>query len=239
MNQKPKKLLDQVRDVIRVKHYSPKTEQVYIHWIRRNILFHQKKHPRDMGAPEIEAFLAYLAVAQKVAASTQNQALSAILFLYRDVLNVNIPETLNIIWAKRSRHMPTVLSKNEIAKVIGLMSGTQQIMAKLMYGSGIRLNECIQLRVKDLDFDYKQVIVHDGKGQQSRRTLLPESLIPILVEHLKRVKAIHQRDLGRGLGYTYLSPALERKYPHANREWVWQYAFPSSIVSLHKETGIR
>lgn len=239
MNQKPKKLLDQVRDSIRVKHFSPKTEQAYIHWIRRYILFHKKRHPRDMGAQEIEAFLTSLAVDQEVAASTQNQALSAILFLYRDVLHVNIPATLNIIWAKRSRYVPTVLSKDEVAKVISFMSGTQQIMAKLMYGSGIRLNECIQLRVKDLDFDYKQVIVHVGKGQQSRRTLLPESLIPILVDHLKRVKAIHQRDLRQGLGYTYLPPALERKYPHANREWVWQYAFPSSIISLHKETGIR
>ena len=239
MNQKPKKLMDQIRDAIRVKHYSTKTERAYGHWIRSYILFHKKRHPRDMGVPEIEAFLTYLAVDQKVAASTQNQALSAILFLYRVVLRFDIPETLNIVWAKRSRHVPTVLSKDEVARVIGLMSGTQQIMAKLMYGSGIRLNECIQLRVKDLDFEYKQIKIHNGKGEQSRRTLLPERLNPILEDHLKNIKAIHQRDLKRGFGYTYLPPALERKYPNANREWVWQYVFPSSIISLHKESGIR
>jgi integron integrase len=239
MSQKPKKLLDQIRDVIRIKHYSTRTEQAYIHWVRKYILFHDKQHPKDMGLLEIEAFLTYLAVDQKVAASTQNQALSAILFLYREILHIEIPNTIDTVWAKRSRHVPTVLSKEEALTVIGLMSGTQQIMAKLIYGSGLRLTECIRLRIKDLDFEYKQIIVHNGKGDQDRRTLLPESLIPVLQNHLENIKTLHKRDVARGFGYTYLPPGLERKYPNANREWIWQYAFPSSKISLDVDAGIK
>jgi len=238
MNKQPKKkLLDRVRDAIRVKHYSIRTEDAYVSWIKRYILFHDKRHPREMGVSDIEAFLTYLAVEQHVAASTQNQALSALLFLYREVLKKDLERPVDSVRAKRPKRLPTVLTKEEVFKVIGFLSGTHQLMAKLLYGSGLRLMECVRLRVKDVDFTQRQIIVRDGKGQKDRVTMLPDVLIPLLQEHLRHVKQVHDDDLAKGYGSVYLPFALERKYPNANREWIWQYVFPASKLSRDPRTG--
>jgi len=237
-SKRPKKLLDQVRDAIRRKHYSIRTEEAYVSWIKRFILFHNKRHPREMGAPEIEAFLTHLAVERRVAASTQNQALSAILFLYREVLGIDLDLPLHAIRAKRPRRLPTVLTHDEALRVIAALSGTHQLMAKLLYGSGLRLMECVRLRVKDLDFDQHVIIVRDGKGAKDRVTILPDSLITPLREHLQRVRLIHQQDLRDGYGSVYLPYALERKYPNASKEWIWQYVFPSDRLSTDPRTGV-
>jgi len=238
MSKRPKKLLDQVRETIRLKHYSIRTEEAYVRWIKRYILYHDKRHPKDMGTPEIEAFLTHLAVDQKVAASTQNQALNAILFLYREVLEQDLTGRINAIRAKRPKRLPTVLSREEAHRVLNAMSGTPQLIAKLLYGSGLRLMEAIRLRVKDLDFAQHQIIVRDGKGEKDRVTVLPDSLITPLQEHLQRVKLIHQRDLAKGYGSVYLPYALARKYPNADREWIWQYVFPATTLSKDPRTGI-
>ena len=195
MEQRPKKLLDHVRDAIRLKHYSRHTEQAYIAWIKRYIFFHDKRHPKDMGAAEVEAFLTHLAVQQKVAASTQNQALSALLFLYRDVLRQPLDGPIDPIRARKAKRVPTVLTKEEVLQVIGALSGTHQLMAKLLYGTGLRLMECLRLRVKDLDFAQQQIVVRDGKGMDDRVTMLPASLVVPLQEHLSRVQRLHAQDV--------------------------------------------
>ena len=236
--QRPKRLLDQVRDAIRRKHYSIRTEEAYVSWIKRFILFHNKRHPREMGAPEIEAFLTHLAVERRVAASTQNQALSAILFLYREVLGIDLDLPLHTVRAKRPRRLPTVLTHDEALRVIAALSGTHQLMTKLLYGAGLRLMECVRLRVKDLDFDQHVIIVRNGKGAKDRVTILPDSLTQPLQEHLQRVRLIHQQDLRAGYGSVYLPYALERKYPNASREWIWQYVFPSDRLSTDPRTSI-
>lgn len=218
MNKRHKKLLDQVRDAIRVKHYSIRTEQAYVGWIRRYILFHHKQHPRNMGVPEIEAFLTHLAVEQNVAASTQNQAFSALLFLYRHVLKQDLEGPIESVRAKKPKRLPTVLTKDQVLRLIGFLTGAYQLMAKLLYGSGLRLSECRQLRVKDVDFDRQQIIVRDAKGKKDRATLLPNTIIPFLREHLRHVKWTHDDDLSKGYGSVYLPFALRRKYPHASRE---------------------
>jgi integron integrase len=238
MEQPPKKLLDRVRDTIRRKHYSFRTEKSYVAWVRRYILFHNKQHPQVMGRSEIEAFLTYLAVNRKVSASTQNQAFSALLLLYRDVLNKDLDFPIDSVRAKRPKRLPTVLTKDEVLKVIGCLSGIPQLMAKLLYGSGLRLMECVRMRVKDIDFAQHQIIVRDGKGMEDRVTMLPASLVTPLNEHLQRVKLLHEKDLPRGYGTVNLPFALERKYPNANREWVWQYVFPSARLSKDTRTGI-
>ena len=227
----PKKLLDQVRDVLRLKHYSYRTEQSYVDWITRYILFHDKRHPKDMGVPEIEAFLTHLAVEGHVAASTQNQALSALLFLYHEVLRVALPDTIDAIRAKKPARLPVVLTRAEVQQVIAGMSGMYQLMAKLLYGSGLRLMECVRLRVKDIDFERREISVRDAKGGHERVTMLPTSLVAPLQEHLKRVKLVHDQDLAAGYGQVYLPYALDRKYPNASREWAWQYVFPSDRLS--------
>jgi integron integrase len=204
---RPKKLLDQVRDAIRLKHYSYRTEQAYVGWIKRYIYFHNVHHPSEMGAPEVEAFLTHLAVKENVAASTQNQALGALLFLYREVLHQDLGP-VDALRAKRPKRLPTVLTKDETLRLIGCLSGTHQLMAKLIYGSGIRLMECLRLRVKDLEFERRAIIVRDGKGAQDRVTVLPDSLIPLFQEHLQRVKALHEQDLAQGYGAVYLPDAL-------------------------------
>jgi integron integrase len=232
-----KKLLDQVRDVIRLKHYSIRTEESYVNWIKRFILFHNKRHPREMGANEIEQFLTHLAVEENVAASTQNQALSAILFLYREVLKQDLKTPISSIRAKEPKHLPNVLTQDETRRVLAQLSGTHRLMAQLLYGSGLRLMECVRLRVKDIDFAHRAIIVRDGKGEQDRVTVLPDSLIAPLQEHLQRVKRLHDEDLARGNGAVYLPYALERKYPNANREWGWQYAFPSDRLSTDPRSG--
>ena len=239
MNQRPKKLLDQVRDAIRVKHYSLRTEQAYVSWIKRYILFHNKRHAKEMGSAEIEAFLTHLAVDQNVAASTQNQALSALLFLYREVLKKDLdPYSIDAVRAKRPKRLPTVMTREEVRAVIAALSGTHQLMAQLLYGSGLRLVECLRLRVKDLDFAYRQITVRNGKGEVDRVTMLPQSLVVPLQQHLQRVKMIHQRDLDNGYGAVYLPYALERKYPNANREWCWQYVFPAHRLSKDPRSAL-
>jgi len=234
-----KKLLDQVRDVIRLKHYSIRTEESYVDWIRRYILFHKKRHPKDMGRAEVEVFLTHLAVEGNVAASTQNQAFSALLFLYREVLHQDLGELLDAVRAKKPARLPVVLTRAEAHQVIDGMTGTYQLMAKLLYGSGLRLMECLRLRVKDIDFERREIIVRDAKGGHERVTMLPASLVAPLQEHLKRVKLLHTQDLAAGYGQVYLPYALDRKYPNAATDWGWQYVFPSDRLSTDPRTGIK
>lgn len=238
MVERPKKILEQLRDVIRLKHYAYRTEQTYVDWVYRFIVFHNKRHPRDMGIPEIEAFLTYLAVQKKVAPSTQNQALSALLFLYRHVLHQDLDGRIDAVRAKQSRYLPTVLTHAEAIAVIGQLSGVYQLVAKLMYGSGLRISEALRLRIKDIDFSQAQVVVRDGKGGNSRITMLPNSLVDPLKEHLLSVRRQHQQDLSQGYGSVYLPYALERKYPHADREWIWQYVFPAERITKDPRSGI-
>ena len=195
MQQRPRKLLDQVREAVRLKHYSIRTEEAYVSWIKRFILFHNKRHPKDMGSPEIEAFLTHLAVNRRVAASTQNQAFSALLFLYRYVLRIDLKGPIDAARAKRPQRLPVVMTRDEVHCVLNALHGTHQLMVKLLYGSGLRLLECVRLRVKDLDFAPRQIIVRDAKGHKDRVTVLPDSLIEPLQAHLRRVKLIHKEDL--------------------------------------------
>jgi len=227
---RPKKLLDQMRDALQARHYSIRTENAYVDWARRFILFHHKRHPQDMGNAEIEAFLTHLAVERKVAASTQTQALSALLFLYRDVLHRELDE-LRITRARKPDHLPTVLTKSETQRVLNALSGVPQLMAKLLYGSGLRALECARLRVKDVDFEQRQIVVRDGKGEKDRVTMLPENVVLPLQEHLARVRQMHAQDLAAGHGEVYLPYALAVKYPNANREWGWQWVFPAKGLS--------
>jgi integron integrase len=221
-----KKLLEQLADTLRAKHYSYRTEETYIDWVRRYILFHNKKHPSAMGADEIHAFLVHLAVERSVAASTQNQALSAILFFYREVLRKEI-EPILLSGARRPERLPTVLTREEVLNVLDQLNGTQKLMGQLLYGSGLRLMECVRLRVKDLDFQYKTVTVRDGKGEKDRITPMPDSLIPGLQRQIERVRLLHEEDLVAGFGRVYLPTALESKYPNAAGELIWQYLFPA------------
>ena len=219
MESRPRKLLDQVRDAIRLKHYSYRTEQSYVGWILRYILFHSKQHPKDMGGAEVEAFLTHLAVERHVSASTQNQAFSALLFLYRNVLNQDLG-ALEAVRAKRSNYLPTVLTKGEVRSVLENISGVHGLVIRVLYGSGLRLSEGLSLRIKDIDFAQRQIVARDTKGNESRVTMLPDSLIEPLQEHLRKVKRLHQLDLDQGYGSVYLPFALERKYPHADRAWM-------------------
>ena len=232
------KLLDVVRDRIRVKHYSIRTETQYVQWIRRFILFHGKKHPRDMGAPEVEAFLTHLAVEGNVAAATQNQALSALLFLYRDVLGVELPWLDNVTRAKRPQRLPVVLTRDEVHAVLDRMEGGYGLMARLLYGTGMRLMECVRLRVKDVDFARAEILIRDGKGAKDRVTMLPQSLAPALRSHLQRRRGLFDDDLRAGKASVYLPHALEQKYPNAPTEWGWQYVFPSGSYSIDPRSGV-
>ena len=222
------KLIDQIRKAIRVKHYSYRTEQTYIYWIKKFILFNNKRHPDDMGEQEINHFLTYLAVNKKVSASTQNQALCAILFLYRQVINKSIGWIDKLQWAKKRKTIPVVLSPEEVKSVLMHLQGTVWIVASLLYGSGLRLMEAFRLRVKDIDFEYNCISIRDAKGHKDRRTMLPATVKEKLAEHLQRVKILHEKDLDEGFGLVYLPYALQRKYPNANSEWIWQYVFPAS-----------
>jgi integron integrase len=231
------KLLDRVRWHLRVKHYSLRTEELYLHWIRRFILFHQKRHPDDMGEEEIAAFLSHLAIDGHVAASTQNQAFSALLFLYQEVLDRKLHYLAGVERVKRPPKVPVVLTKEEAHAVITQLRGDYRLMAELLYGSGLRLLECLRLRIKDIDFGYQQITVRDGKGMRERRTLLPARLKRPLREHLERVRAMHQADLRRRGGAVYLPFALKRKYPNAARDWRWQWVFPASKLSIDPRSG--
>ena len=235
---KSRKLLDQIRDAIRLKHYSYSTEKTYVHWARRYILYHNKRHPAEMGVAEIEAFLTHLAKDENVSASTQNQALNALLFLYRNVLQMDIAIPIHALRAKRSEHLPTVLSKDEVARVLAGMHGLHQLMGKLLYGCGLRLMECFHLRVKDIDFEQSQIIVREGKGEKDRATMLPASLIQPLKNQITFVKNQHERDLAQGYGSVELPFALARKYPTADKEVGWQYLFPSERLSTDPRSGI-
>ena len=231
------KLLDQVRDAIRLRHYSIRTEQVYVEWIKRFILFHKKRHPREMAEAEVRAFLTHLARVGNVAASTQNQALSALLFLYKEVLKQEIGWLGNVERAKRPPKVPVVLSQTEVRKIFSKLTGTEKLMAGLLYGSGLRLMECLRLRVKDIDFAYVQIMVRDGKGGKDRVTMLPVNLATPLQKHLARIKLQHEQDLIDGFGTVHLPFALARKFPNAEREWTWQYVFPSSRISIDPRSG--
>jgi integron integrase len=231
------KLLDQVRDKIRLKHYSLRTEQAYVDWVKRFVLFHKKRHPAEMGAKEVEAFLTHLAVVGNVAASTQNQAKSALLFLYREVLQQDLPWLEGVAQAKASRHLPVVLTQAEVRALLDRLQGTNWLLGSLLYGTGMRLMEVARLRVKDIDFERGEIIVRDGKGFKDRVTMLPAALVEPLRTHLLRVRATHEDDLRAGYGAVYLPFALERKYPNANREWGWQYVFPSLQLSVDPRSG--
>jgi len=232
------KLLDQVRNSLITRHYSIRTEEAYLHWIRNFILFHNKKHPIDLNEKHISEYLSYLAVQKNVAASTQNQAMSAILYLYREVLKTNLDDLPEIKCAKKPAKLPLVFSKNEIKLLFLVIDEKYRLMAGLLYGSGLRLMECLRLRIKDIDFDYKQIQVRDGKGSKDRITTMPQSIISALKTHLERVKHIHKNDLQEGYGGVYLPFALQRKYPNANKEWGWQYVFPSEKRSIDPRSDL-
>lgn len=226
------KFLDEVRRALRLRHYSIRTEQTYLDWIRQFILFHGKRHPNELGETEVGAFLTHLAADRHVAASTQNQALSALLFLYQQVLQRKLGFLENVERAKRPPKLPVVLTKVEAQTVIGQLSGSYRLMANLLYGSGLRLMECLRLRVKDIDFGYGQIVVRDGKGGRDRVTMLPQSLHEPLQRHLTKVRLLHEDDLAEGFGTVHLPHALDRKYPNAHRDWVWQYVYPAAQRSL-------
>ncbi len=211
---------------MRARHYRPRTETAYLGWIKRFILFHGKRHPDEMRESEINAFLTYLAVEGRVSASTQTQALSAILFLYREVLGTEIGEIEGLVRARRPRRLPVVMSRWEVREVLARLSGPEWVGASLLYGAGLRLRECLGLRVQDIDFDRSEIVVRDGKGGKDRLTMLPESTREPLREHLEQVRALHHRDLRAGWGRVQLPDALERKYPNAPAEWRWQWVFP-------------
>ena len=232
------KLLDQVRDAIRLRHLSPRTEAAYLGWIRRFILFHHKRHPNNMGAEEVQAFLSHLAVHAKVAASTQNVALNALLFLYRHILHQPWSELGPIAHAKRPRRLPTVFTQEEVTAVLAQLHGTSWLMASLMYGAGLCLMECLQLRVKDLDFASQQIVVRDVQGAQDRLTLLPQTLVAPLQRHLIKVQAQHDEDLAEGYGNASLPYAIARTYPNAGQAWVWQYVFPAAKRACDPRSGV-
>ena len=232
------RLLDQVRSAIRVRHYSLRTEKSYVHWIRRFILFHGKRHPRELGAPEISGFLNHLAVEGEVASSTQNQALNALVFLYRWVLGRDAPELDDLVRARKPRRLPVVLTADEVRAVLSRLEGTHSLVAGLLYGSGLRLLEGLRLRVKDLDFAVREVMVRDGKGRRDRVAPLPEALVPRLREHLERVKHLHDSDLAGGFGAVELPGALARKYRNAACEWGWQWVFPARRRFVDPVRGI-
>ena len=224
---RPVRLLDQLTERCRAKHYSLRTERAYRDWARRFILANGKRHPRDMGAVEVEVFLSRLATDADVAASTQNQALSALLFLYREVLKIDLPWMESVVRAKRPQRVPVVLSRSEVARLLAMLDGQVWLMAALLYGTGMRLMECIRLRVQDVDFDRREICVRNGKGGKDRRVPLPQRLHERLREQKQRVRIVHAQDLANGCGAVYLPHALQRKYPNAAKELAWQYMFPA------------
>jgi integron integrase len=231
------RLLDQVRDKIRLKHYSLRTEQAYVDWIKRFIRHFGKRHPRELGAADVEAFLTHLAVAGNVAAATQNQAKSALLFLYREVLGIELPWLDNVERAKVPKRLPVVLTRAEVQALLGRIRGTHGIIAHLLYGAGLRIMEALRLRVKDVDFARREVLVRDGKGFKDRVTMLPDLLAAPLRDHLGRVRELHRQDLAAGFGAVFLPYALDRKFPGAAKEWGWQYVFPSVRLTLDPRSG--
>ena len=237
---KPKrKLLDQVRDVIRLKHYSLRTERAYCDWITRFIRFHRMRHPAEMRETEMSEFLTHLARSRDVSAATQNQALSALLFLYKEVLKQEIGWLQNVERARKPARLPVVLTRDEVHKIFAHLHGTPRLMVGLLYGSGLRLMECVRLRVKDLDFGYARITVRDAKSGRDRVTMLPVKTAALLQVHLQKIKIQHEQDLADGFGEVWLPNALARKYPRAAREWSWQFVFPSSRISIDPRTNIK
>jgi integron integrase len=233
------KLIDRVREALRLRHRSPKTEKAYVAWIRRFIIFNGKRHPSEMGSAEIERFLSSLAVEGGVSASTQNQALAAILFLYRDVLDVKLPWMEGIVRARRPERLPVVLTRHEVAALLGELTGRDHLMATLLYGSGLRLLECLRLRVKEIDFEKREILVRSGKGNKDRVTVLPEVTLEPLRIHMESVRQQHEADLVQDFGGATLPDAIARKYPQAGREWPWQYVFPASRTIFDPSRGGR
>ena len=231
------KLLDRVRNAIRVRHYSPRTEEAYVGWIRRFILFHNRRHPLEMGESEIDAFLTHLATQRNVSASTQTQALSALLFLYREVLDRPCAWIEVGVRAKRRKTLPVVLTRGEVRALLSNIQGVPAWVVSMLYGGGIRLMECLELRIKDIDFERSEVVVRDGKGGKDRITMLPTTVAPVLQKHIMQVRGVHDRDLEDGAGRVLLPHALARKYPNAERQWGWQYVFPAARRFTETETG--
>ena len=233
----PPRLLDRVRQAIRARHYSPHTEKAYVGWIKRYIFFHGKRHPNEMGTAQVAGYLAALATRYHVSASTQNQAFSALLFLYREVLGLELVGLEDVVRAKRPTRLPQVLSRQEVAEILRHIDGTPWLMAMLLYGAGLRVLECARLRIKDVDFSRKELLVRDGKGRKDRVTLLPESVREPLAAHIERVSAQHREDLQHGAGFVELPDALTSKYPNAAREWAWQWVFPATRCYYHCPSG--
>lgn len=230
-------LLEVVQQKIRIKHYSIRTEMQYLQWVKRFILFHHKRHPREMGGPEVEAFLSHLATHGNVSSSTQNQALSALLFLYREVLGISLPWMDDVVRAKKPQRLPVVLSKQEVGKILDHMQSTHGLIARLLYGTGIRIMECCRLRVQDIDFDRGELLIRNGKGAKDRVTMLPKSLVEPLRAHLIWRKALFDADTAKGKAEVYLPDALERKYVNAATSWAWQYVFCSGSYSVDPRSG--
>jgi integron integrase len=233
---KSPKLLDLMRRALRVRHYSPRTEQAYCQWVRRFILYHGKRHPSELGAAEVQAFLDHLARDRGVSAGTQNQALAALVFLYNDVLAVTLEKQIALVRAQRPERIPIVLTAHEVSLLLAEMSGAARLMASLMYGAGLRLLECAQLRIKDVDFERREIRVRDGKGRKDRLTPLPVVLIGDLKAHVQQVERLHQQDVRDGAGHVALPDALRRKYPGASREWLWQWLFPATRKYVDDQT---
>jgi integron integrase len=232
------RLLDRVHEIIRRKHYSIRTEQAYVDWIKRFILYHDKRHPTELGATEVEAFLTWLAVERDVAASTQNQAQCALLFLYREVLGVDLPWLDDVERAKRPIKLPVVLTVDEVVRILERLKGTHRLIGRLMYGTGLRILEALRLRVKDVDFQRREILVRDGKGAKDRITVLPRAVSRHLRAHLEEVRMLHEQDLDEGFGAVWMPYALARRYPAAPREWEWQYVFPADRRSLDSRGGV-
>ncbi len=234
----PPRLLDQVRSEIRLRHMSLSTEGLYVEWVRRFILFHGKRHPKEMGAGEVEAFLSHLAVERHVAASTQNQAKAALLFLYKHVLGIELPWLDEVVQARRARRIPVVLTTREVSLLLDQVDGTMGLVIQFLYGTGVRLMEALRLRVKDVDFDTLEITIRQGKGDKDRMTMLPELLVAPLQAHLAKVKQLHTADLADGKGEVELPDAYSRKAPGAGRSWNWQWVFPSKLLSADPRSGV-
>ena len=236
---RPPKLLERMRIHLRTRHYSIRTEEAYIDWARRFILFHGKRHPRDMGAVEVEAFLSHLAVERHVSASTQNQAKAALLYLYKQVLEIDLPWLNEVVQAKTPKRLPVVLTPTEVRELLLHMDGTTGLIAQLLYGTGMRLLEALRLRVKDVEFARREIVVREGKGNKDRVTVLPENLMAPLQAQLQKARLLHEKDLAAGLGRVYLPHALAAKYPQADQSWAWQWVFPSPVRAVDPRPDAR
>ena len=239
VTQRSPKLLERMRIHLRTRHYSIRTEEAYIDWARRFILFHGKRHPRDMGAVEVEAFLSHLAVERHVSASTQNQAKAALLYLYKQVLEIDLPWLNEVVQAKRPKRLPVVLTPTEVRELLLHMDGTTGLIAQLLYGTGMRLLEALRLRVKDVEFARREIVVREGKGNKDRVTVLPENLMAPLQAQLQKARLLHEKDLAAGLGRVYLPHALAAKYPQADQSWAWQWVFPSPVRAVDPRPDAR